>query len=120
MQVLSSDLLNPDEQAHADLRRQANGLLRALWHSGEPLSFCFFARFAEVSYFILPKLNCGKSPLTLAYDLSQRSLNAHAIGFRLQRVVLDHGHAAAEWILDATGFLLQYMPQLMAQEFLSL
>jgi hypothetical protein len=56
----------------------------------------------------------------LAHNLCHRRFDAHAIRFRLERVVLDHGNTAPERIPHAPLLLLKDVPEFMSQEFLSL
>ena len=49
MLVLSSEQVNSDEQAHADLQQQVCEPLRPAQHSEPTLSLCFFEVFVEVS-----------------------------------------------------------------------
>ena len=58
--------------------------------------------------------------LLLTLNLRHCGFDSHAIGFSFERVVLDHRDAAAERISNAARFLLQHVPKLVAQQFLTL
>src|SRR4051794_37541831 len=55
-----------------------------------------------------------------SWHRGHRGFDSHAVGLGFERVVLDHRYAAAEWIPDASGSLLDHMPQLVTEQLLSL
>lgn len=65
----------------------------------------------------IPRFSWGFHFLLLlaAGHLRHGRHNSHAIGFGFQRVVLDHGDAAAERISHASLFLLKHVPEFVAQ-----
>src|SRR5262245_38488337 len=75
---------------------------------------------AFLNEILLPKTWDALFIVALARDRRHRGSNAHAIGFRFQRMILDHGDAAAEWIPDTSRSLLHDVPELVTEQLLSL